>query len=375
MALHEESCAPLHGDFLESGSEDSTHRGDLHPIREGDRSSCQSRTFTRASGVLAISALICASAFAWHHRMLDGMPGLGMHVSNTNRPHESLLSESISLAAKGNRSNTQERQNVSGSGIAEQEKPWEEVHVNSSGPLSFFCFTVIITGGNEETLLTFQWEKKINIFQCDAWEVIADKSKQMGGSGSKGFRTTLLTDGLHDKKGKVGVDCSETPGYLNSWTFMNVWELVIKQRRVWHHDFIIKMDVDAVFFPSRLPAHVQPYRGKPVIFTTCPGNKLWGSLELVSRAALATYASHMDWKPRGPHEPACPKACKALPWWCWGEDQYLQKCMESLGVPSAFDQGLVQQGCNPGTCRDPKVAFHKYGEIWRQKQCLQLANR
>mmetsp|Transcript_8896 Transcript_8896/g.26975 ORF Transcript_8896/g.26975 Transcript_8896/m.26975 type:complete len:370 (-) Transcript_8896:312-1421(-) len=332
---------------------------------------CQSRRSWQVSCLAVFSLLVASSACLWRHQHPAALRGTD--ISTNGLP---MVDAAISLVAESNASRAgtpagSPRDEENGARV----KLWDEVQVNSSGPLSLYCFSLMFARGIEEELLTFQWGRKLNIFQCDDWDVISNERRRIGGAGEKGFWTTLLPDGMHDKKGVVGVDCSETPGYLNAWTFMNVWALIIGQRNVWRHDFAVKVDADSVFFPSRLPAHVQQYRGQPIVLTDCWGNKLWGSLEVFSRAVLARYADDMDLRHRKPDEPACPEQCKKLTWWCWGEDEYMQRCMETIGASSVFDPNLVQQGCNAGTCSDPRVAFHKYGEVWRQEECLRLASR
>mmetsp|Transcript_99845 Transcript_99845/g.265352 ORF Transcript_99845/g.265352 Transcript_99845/m.265352 type:complete len:353 (-) Transcript_99845:90-1148(-) len=312
--------------------------------------------------LIALPLVVCASALAWRCKSPFFADGRG--TAAHGRPFEASASREISLVAED------EQQGA-------DEKLWESVHVNMSTPLSLFCFSVVMMGGAEEQLINYQWAKRQNIFSCHGWEVVADQGKQIGGEGADGFFPTVLPGGIHDKKGVVGVNCAETPGYLNSWSFMEVWRLLITQKRVWRHDFICKVDADAVFYPDRLPSHaiVQQNRGKPVVLANCFDNKLWGSLEVLSREALAMYAADIDMGPRKPDVPACPETCKKLPWWCWGEDQYIQQCLQALGVPSIFDQMLVAHGCNGGSCSDPRVAFHKFDTDWKQEQCRQIAAR
>merc|ERR1719253_1114229 len=161
-------------------------------------------------------------------------------------------------------------------------------------------------------------------------------------------------------------------------TFMMVWDEVIREGKYLHHDWVVKVDPDAVFFPERLRHRLVKYTPTTKLdvpaayFVNCDleygaldtlrFGKVFGSLEIYSREALAAYAANGE------------PQCKALPWQGWGEDFYMQKCMELMGVMHLQDFTMVaDKRCHFAPCTDEtKVAFHDwktvpaYFDCWAQ---------
>merc|ERR1719188_1759060 len=114
---------------------------------------------------------------------------------------------------------------------------------------------------------------------------------------------------------------------------MNVWNAV-KEHGMWAHiDFSIKVDPDAMMLPERLRDHLRPYvTYGPTYIKNCnkmPGDPdfpmIFGALEVLSREAFRIYLHGQE-------------ECKRkLQWKTWGEDFFLTKCLDMLGVNGLGD--------------------------------------
>merc|ERR1719499_210308 len=153
--------------------------------------------------------------------------------------------------------------------------------------------------------------------------------------------------------GKYGVGGQKTDSFLNTQTFLLAWDTLMGSGKLWPFDFVVKVDPDAVFFPDRLRKHMEKHTGENVYVPNCgkwaSGPKLYGSIEVFSTQALQTYARRV-------------LDCKNLPWQGWGEDYYMQHCMDLIGVQMASDFDQVgDERCIAAPCSDwTKVAFHDF---------------
>lgn len=109
------------------------------------------------------------------------------------------------------------------------------------------------------------------------------------------------------------------------------------------------------------------YRGgEPVYVPNCGkwGGKplLYGSLEVFSVSALRIYEKRAH-------------VCKSLSWHGWGEDYYMQHCMDMLGVGQAADfQQVGDDRCIGAPCSDwTKVAFHDFKDPEKWMKCFHEA--
>lgn len=231
---------------------------------------------------------------------------------------------------------------------------------------SLFCWAVMYSG--DEALITSQFQGRAGIFACNDYVVIAKEEKVIGkddcGDEFKTWQENLPTV----KKGHYGVDAM-TSSWLNVPVFTLCWDRLIKSGEVWENDFTVKMDPDAVFFPNRLGGLLAEHKGKPAFTTNCrfwggdQVGKLFGAVEVLSKQAIGVYKSKMD-------------ACKNLPWQGWGEDYWMQHCMNALGVPAVGIFDAVSDGTCPlggyAPCSEQKAVFHpqkdagQWWNCWKQ---------
>jgi len=234
---------------------------------------------------------------------------------------------------------------------------------HTQGP-SLFCFSVMMPRSPEEKLLTAQAQRRLSIFDCDAWAVLSSERRWLAKHAGTDFWSSSVPIELTGVKGVYGVNGSKTNGYLNAGVFRDIWEVLLSDGGIWSYDFTVKVDPDAVFFPRRLYEHIGTFVGKPVYFTNCnkwsSGPKLYGSLEIFSKQAVGAYKEGRS------------KCSHSLAWQGWGEDQYMQECMDLLKVPAYGDFKLVGDAhCMAGSCTDvDRVAFHGFKTVADYLQCV-----
>lgn len=146
--------------------------------------------------------------------------------------------------------------------------------------------------------------------------------------------------------------------------FRTAWALLRDSQELANHEFVVKADADTVFFPDRLRSMLQ-YHNAKVWFTNCrfwAGNNgvLYGSFELFSYGALQEYFEH-------------PAACNGLDAKVYGEDHWMQQCMETMKIP--VDTSLISHSCDnycnrKSPCSDKtKVSFHPHKDIQSWMAC------
>jgi hypothetical protein len=237
---------------------------------------------------------------------------------------------------------------------------------------SLFCFSVTRTTGYEPELMRAMHQKNIGIFACEDWSVLTD-----GGSIKIG---TYKTPAIHVDKVSIG-DLHDngvtTTSWLNTMIFMKAWEIIGKDNRFRAHDWVVKVDPDAVFFANRLKRIVTPISmahkgGKPpsLFLNNCDlyRDKGWstffGSLEVFTTAAIEAYL--FGWK-------GCKKHLK---WHGWGEDLFISSCMNYLGVKHVNEFGMLSdRRCyvDPSCSDHSKVAFHYFKNVDSYMSCWRNA--
>ncbi|CAK0853129.1 unnamed protein product, partial [Prorocentrum cordatum] len=126
----------------------------------------------------------------------------------------------------------------------------------------------------------------------------------------------------------------------------------------WNHQWTVKVDPDTVFFPNRLRESLLPYGADEMYVRNCPGGPrglgMFGALEVVSKTGLAVY--HAGWK-------RCVEALKGRQ---LGEDNFMQKCLDLLGVAPRDNPDLLADGYCPGRvvdCTASFPAFHPFKTV------------
>jgi hypothetical protein len=237
-----------------------------------------------------------------------------------------------------------------------------------AGPSPFlFCWSHLEVDSYELSLIRLQLVKRASIFACNEAAVISTRKILLGNvDGNEVW--TWYNPAKQVEMGTRGVDGATTDSFLNTETFIIAWDTLMHSGHMWPHDFVVKVDPDAVFMPDRLRQHVLPHLDEAVYFSNCGkyGGEvlLYGSVEVFSVPALRMYQERIT-------------TCKRLPWKGWGEDYYMQHCMNALGVANIPDEEQVgDDRCISAKCSDyTKVAFHDFKTPEDWYDCFQEAIR
>jgi len=212
----------------------------------------------------------------------------------------------------------------------------------------------------EENLIQGQLQNNASIFACNYFAIISPKRVLVGKEkcGEEVWTWENPVEAAH--MGHVGIDGENTDSFLNTRAFIQAWRMLIKSNVLWGYDWSVKVDPDAIFFPNRLRDHVRPHNGKEVYVANCnnEGPKLYGAVEVFSKQAMRTYEKHVE-------------ECMKLNWHIWGEDFYMQTCLNMVHVGQIQDYNLVgDQRCVAAACTDAsRVAYHPYKDPSSYWQC------
>jgi len=188
-------------------------------------------------------------------------------------------------------------------------------------------------------LLRTQLFLKASIFGCEAWKVYSDVETWLSpaGDGTSAINTVKIDDVNGDfhfaKRKKTGT-------WINSNMFIQTWKK-INQDGLWaSKDWTVKVDVDAVFLPSRLRTYVEKLEvtDNGIYLESCKyvNFGFFGSLEVLSHDAAATYMAKLDDCTAALNYKGSEKISGNEP---WGEDLFAQRCMDLQGVDrvAAYD--------------------------------------
>jgi hypothetical protein len=230
---------------------------------------------------------------------------------------------------------------------------------------SLFCWSVSRQWGYEADIMRAQLTAGAGIFGCDGFAVVSEEEWSVGwGPGGRiGEVNTMSFDGA-----PVGVSKDGTAG--NAELFMNAWDAILGRTLAMEFDWGIKVDPDAVVVADRLRDHVRDRTGSNVFVRNCQGSPnnadfpmMFGSLEAISRGGLQVYKD-------GSYR------CRSeLPWYSWGEDLFLGKCLLHLGVGPMDDFSIISDGlCAGANCYDGwSAAFHPFKNSGAWTDCWNAA--
>jgi len=232
----------------------------------------------------------------------------------------------------------------------------------STAQPSLFCFAVGRPGFELDLLKELQ-VKRASIFGCNDFAVISSIKTSLGwGRPGCGKVNTWVNDVPAVSMGQWGVGEMTTNSWLNTNAFIVAWDTLMNSGKLWDHDWIVKLDPDAVFFPDRLRSRVGSHTGQSAYFLNCDHGTplLYGALEVFSKEAIGTYHANVG-------------KCKGLQWHGWGEDMYMQQCMQAIGATPINDFSLVgDKSCGYAPCTDgSRVAFHAFKDVGSWMGCWQ----
>jgi len=210
--------------------------------------------------------------------------------------------------------------------------------------LSFFCFAVYTqeTGSDklshELGLLQMQHDNAWSLFSCAEWAVYSDVKAPLGGDD--------FTIPVEDKKQDFHIlKRTRTQTWVNTGMFDQVWQMIKDAGHYKNHNWVIKVDADAVFFPLKLGKVLQDVRvpEEGLYFENCKFVDwgYFGNLEVFSKQAFETLVDSME------------RCYNEIPWKVgvhggkygpMGEDLFAQKCMDLVGVSKQENFGLTTDG-------------------------------
>jgi len=242
-------------------------------------------------------------------------------------------------------------------GVAPHMRP-----VAETPGLSLFCFAVYTenTGSpkpsQELELLQLQHDRAVSIFSCAEWAVYGDVVAPLGGGD--------MTIAVDDVRGDFHIlKRKETKTWVNSGMFVQVWSAIRDAGHYKNHNWVIKADADAVFFPHKLLNVLKtvPVPQEGIYLENCKFVDwgYFGNLEVFSKQAFITLVD----KDNLDH------CYSALPWKVgvhggkfgpMGEDLFAQKCMDMLGVGRQENWELTTDGACPADRPEGEEKNKKY---------------
>lgn len=240
--------------------------------------------------------------------------------------------------------------------------------LDEPSPASMLCIEVILPYSYEVGLVAMQFNRSMSIFHCEKYAVYSSQQLILpGGLRVRKMNTTQMSE-LGGQWGTA----------LNTNTFMALWRAVILDGDYLTVNWIIKVDPDTVWFPSRLKVLLHdhgylnssniPADGMSLINCNLGFESLHGPLEIFSQNALRTLAVKSA-------------ACfDTLIYWGdaqWGEDEWIDQCMfKDTHVKRVYEaKVLAEDHCNhwPGwrSCTADRVGFHPFKDIGQHIACYE----
>lgn len=226
---------------------------------------------------------------------------------------------------------------------------------------SLYCFSLVVPDTYELGMIKMQWEERASIFDCDEFATYSNRVLEL----APGLTTGVVNTTLQCPKG------GEFGTALNTDIFLAVWDKVLRDGRFTKHDWTVKVDPDAVFFPQRMRAvaYAHPEQPNGVYLNNCM-HGLHGPIEAFSRTAIYAWADGR--RPCYAHFSAvCQGDCG------WGEDMFIDQCLDKvLHVSRQFEPRLlVEDHCDPPPgwerCLDPNVvSYHPFKTPEAYKNCM-----
>mmetsp|Transcript_164309 Transcript_164309/g.522550 ORF Transcript_164309/g.522550 Transcript_164309/m.522550 type:complete len:270 (-) Transcript_164309:346-1155(-) len=228
--------------------------------------------------------------------------------------------------------------------------------VAGQNEVSLFCF-VLITPGHasknprEAALLLAQRHANAGIFGCEEWAIYSNATHPGLDISHVEGPLAVPIGGLYRS-------------LLNSRAFQKVWQNIFSTGRFLLHNWVVKVDPDTAFSPRRLREVLKLDIQGPrrAVFLLNALMKVWGSIEVLSRAAVKAYASGA-------------KRCESeIDVSDKGEDWYLHLCMDLLGIEGVVVPRLLgMQSLTRSPCNSSHAAFHPFRSRGALFGCLRRA--
>lgn len=246
--------------------------------------------------------------------------------------------------------------------------------VNKTASPTLYCYMVVMVQTVERWLVLVQLEQGTGIFGCNGYTVFSDEPLEVG-LGPSGPVEARAIPG--DTAWLAPVEGSRDGVWHNTGVFARAWEQLRQEGRYELFDWTVKVDPDTVFFPGTLQKQIHERfwldAAAPSYFLNCGlWRSLQGPLEIASRGASRTFLAGVG------------TCLGVLDWKSWGEDWFVQHCMDELGVQAQAGYDMLDDmWCDPAyshvveaqgpTCNDGRAAFHPYKSVDSMRKCLDEA--
>merc|ERR1711870_144586 len=232
--------------------------------------------------------------------------------------------------------------------------------------LRLFCFAFYTANDGttkpnyELSLIRTELFLGASIFGCPKWVVYSDVETWLS-PGPPMLKTTKV----YNTEGDFYILRRKSVGsWANTATHYQAWLDIRNKKLTSDSDWVIKSDIDAVFLPQRLLDTLKGYKvpSGGVYIENCKKVMygFFGHLEVVSGDGFQTFLTNLE-------------TCKATLAWKgddpdwkfgpWGEDLFMQRCMDKIGVAKVSNFSIVSDGmCKANTKNGP---YFKQGKVFR----------
>jgi len=218
------------------------------------------------------------------------------------------------------------------------------------------------TGSTKKTddldLLRTQLFLGASIFGCESYRVFSDISTWLSPGKVETIKVDDVEGNFHFAKRKFNGH------WINSNMFIQVWKKV-KEENMWSSkDWTVKVDADSVFLPMRLREYLSKTEvtSNGIYLENCKNESFgfYGSLEVFSHRAMATYLANIDNCKATLNYMGREKLHSNEP---WGEDLFAQRCMDLHGVDRVDALNITTdalcEGCVPKAFKKQKKGSWK----------------
>merc|ERR1712217_241453 len=195
-----------------------------------------------------------------------------------------------------------------------------------------------------------------SIFGCESYRVFSDVATWLSPGKVETVKVEDTENNFHFAKRKV------TGTWINSNMFIQTWRK-IKEENMWNtKDWTVKVDADAVFVPQRLRTKLaqNEVTSNGIYLENCKyvNFGFFGNLEVISRKGFATFLANLEDCKSSLNYLGREKDFGNEP---WGEDLFMQRCMDLHGVDrvSAWDITV------DGMCQSYRPESEKKNKKWK----------
>lgn len=224
-------------------------------------------------------------------------------------------------------------------------------------------------GSYELDILNFTYHEGGGLFECDAFLLVSNHSLRPDlekyGLSHLALSTSFIDGALRCTVVEKWVTCVDL--------FRKAWAAISRDQKFRHHDWIIKLDPDAVVHGDNLRQFLGATASRastPAFVSNWPKSlgHLQGPLEVLSRPAAELLVQDN---------------CHNSATW---EDRWLERCLNQLHVPeidgiglAGFDMPLVNHPSTffdiPLECSRRFVAIHPVKSLGTYEECVRALNR